>query len=105
MLADTRFVHHWTTQWPLTLWAFHRTNHLRGSNTIMGTTNTAATIMTADILELNAIGDAIFAEWFPNYRPGDPVPPMPPAHIMQEARELAFRHRMIAARRRGQRAA
>lgn len=40
---------------------FHRTNHLRGSNTSIGTTNNAATVATADILELNVIGDAIFA--------------------------------------------
>lgn len=71
----------------------------------MGTTNTAATITTADILELNAIGDAIFAEWFPNHRSGNPVPSMPPARIEYEARELAFRHRSIAARRRGLQAA
>lgn len=71
----------------------------------METTNTAATITTADILELNVIGDAIFAEWFPNHRPGEPAPPMPPARIEHEARQLAFRHRMIAACRRGQRAA
>lgn len=71
----------------------------------MGNTDNAATITTADVLELDAIGDAIFAEWFPNHRPGDPAPAMPPLHIMQEARELALRHRMVAARRRGQRAA
>ncbi len=65
----------------------------------MGNIDIAATITAADMLDLNAIGDAIFADWFPNHRPGDAVPAMPPLHIMQEARELAFRHRMVAARR------
>ncbi|RUN75253.1 hypothetical protein EJC47_17070 [Sphingomonas sp. TF3] len=69
----------------------------------MGDTESAVRITTADMLALNAIGDAIFAEWFPNYRPGDPVPAMPPLHIMHEARELALRHRTVATRRRGQR--
>ncbi|WP_295560186.1 hypothetical protein [uncultured Sphingomonas sp.] len=65
----------------------------------MENTDNAARITTADVLELNAIGNAIFADWFPNHRPGDPVPAMPPLHIMREARELALRHRMVAARR------
>lgn len=59
----------------------------------MGNTDNAARITTADVLELNAIGDAIFAEWFPNHRPGVPVPAMPPLHIVHVARELALRHR------------
>jgi hypothetical protein len=67
----------------------------------MQNANDDATITTADALELNAIGDAIFAEWFPNHRPGDPVAPLPPSRVMKEASELAFRHRMVAARRRG----
>jgi hypothetical protein len=62
----------------------------------MGNTENAATITAADVLALNAIGDAIFAEWFPNHRPGDPVPAMPPEGVMQEAREIACRHGMIA---------
>ena len=65
----------------------------------MGTTNIAETVTTADILELNTIGDAIFAEWFPNHRPGDPVPPMPPARIEHEARALALRHSLAWPRR------
>lgn len=65
----------------------------------MGNTESAAHITTADLRELNAIGDAIFADWYPNHRPGDRVPAMPPLFIMQEARELALRHRMVAARR------
>lgn len=65
----------------------------------MGTTGNAGTITAADILELNAIGDAIFAEWYPNHRPGDPVPQLPPEHVLQEAAELASRHRLAAAHR------
>lgn len=53
----------------------------------------AARITTADVLELNAIGDAIFSDWYPNHRLGEPVPTMPPLHIMLEAHELALRHR------------
>lgn len=71
----------------------------------MGNIDNGSHVTTADMLELNTIGDAIFAEWFPNHRPGDPVPAMPLLHVMHEARELALRHRMIAARRRGKRAA
>jgi hypothetical protein len=59
----------------------------------MGTINTAATITTADIRELNAIGDAIFAEWFPNHRPGDPIPSMPPQHLAFAANAVGLRHR------------
>ncbi len=66
----------------------------------MGKIDATATISTADILELNAIGDAIFAEWYPDYRDGDPIPDMPPPHIMEEAAELAEKHRRIAARER-----
>jgi hypothetical protein len=58
-------------------------------------------ITTADLLELKAIGDAIFDDWYPDHRPGDPVPVDPPAHILREAQELAWRHRMVVARRRG----
>lgn len=71
----------------------------------MRKTEGAARITTADVLELNAIGDAIFADWYPNHRPGDRVSAMPPLFIMQEARELALRHRMVAAHRREQRSA
>lgn len=71
----------------------------------MGNTDNAARITTADVLELNAIGDAIFAEWYPNHRPGDPVPATPPLPIIHEARELALRHRMVAGRRRRSRTA
>lgn len=67
--------------------------------------NNAATITTAGVLALDAIGDAIFSEWYPNHRPGDPVPAMPPLHVMQEARGLALRHRIVAARRAGRREA
>jgi hypothetical protein len=69
----------------------------------MGTNDSAATITTADALALNAIGDAIFAEWYPHHRPGDPIPTMPPAHIMEEGRELALRHRMVAVGKRKRR--
>ncbi|MHA6722849.1 hypothetical protein [Sphingomonas sp. RS2018] len=71
----------------------------------MGISEAASTFSTLEALELKALGEAIFADWYPNHRPGDPVPTMPPAHIMNEARELALRHRMIAARRRGELAA
>lgn len=71
----------------------------------MRLTINAATFTTADALELNAIGDAIFAEWFPNHRPGDPISAHLPLHIQRETDELTARHRMVAALRRGQRAA
>lgn len=71
----------------------------------MGNTKNAATIGKVDVLALNAIGDAIFDEWYPNHRTGDLVPVMPPLRVMQEASELALRHRMVAARRREQPAA
>lgn len=58
--------------------------------------DTAATFGAADILELNAIGDAIFSEWYPRHRPGDPVPVLLPHHIELEARSIAIRHRKIA---------
>ena len=61
--------------------------------------------MTADILNLNAIGDAIFAEWFPHHRPGDPIPAHLPLHVQREADELAARHRLAETRRRVPRAA
>ena len=64
-------------------------------------TNNNGTFTTADALELNTIGDAIFAEWYPHHRPGDPVPAHLPLHVQREADELALRHRMAAARRRG----
>ena len=67
----------------------------------MGTIDATATISTVDLLELRAIGEAIFAEWYPDYREGDPIPEMPPPHIMQEIAELAEKHRALAARRRG----
>jgi hypothetical protein len=54
----------------------------------MGMTDNASGMTTADFLELNAIGEAIFAEWCPNHRTGDPVPPNPPLHGMRKAREL-----------------
>ncbi|MDQ0838854.1 hypothetical protein QFZ54_002638 [Sphingomonas faeni] len=59
----------------------------------MGTTNTAATVTTADILELNAIGDVTFADWFPSHRPGDTVPPTPPQHVALVASAIGLRQR------------
>lgn len=71
----------------------------------MGNIDSAATFMTSEMLEFNAIGDAMFADWYPHHRSGDPMPVLPPGHIMEEARELALQHRMVAARKRGLRAA
>ena len=59
------------------------------------------TLTTADAMALNAIGSAIFAEWYPHHRPGDPVPPHPPCRVTAEARELGLRHRMTQAKQRG----
>ncbi|MGJ3626370.1 hypothetical protein AB5I41_04565 [Sphingomonas sp. MMS24-JH45] len=58
----------------------------------MMTTDNAATFTTADQLELCAIGDAIFAEWYPHHRPGDPMPAAIPLRLAREAQELAAKH-------------
>jgi len=42
--------------------------------------------------DAKAIGEAIFSEWYPNWRDGDPVPVDPPAAVVAEARELARQH-------------
>lgn len=52
-----------------------------------------------DARDLNRIGDAIFASWYPDHQPGDPTPTMPPAHVMREARALAARMRKPAGSR------
>ncbi len=71
----------------------------------MHTTHEARRAEAVAALELKTIGEAIFAEWFPNHLPGDPVPPDPPPHILREADELARKHRLIEVRRRNVRSA
>ena len=66
----------------------------------MQNTNGTGTFTTADAQELKAICEAIFAEWYPHHRPGDPIPPMPPIDLQREARELRLRHQLAEARRR-----
>lgn len=49
-------------------------------------------VSTQPVLDAKAIGEAIFEEWYPNWRDGEPVPVDPPAAILAEARELARQH-------------
>lgn len=44
------------------------------------------------VFDARTIGEAIFSEWYPNWRDGDVVPVDPPAAVVAEARELARRH-------------
>jgi hypothetical protein len=65
------------------------------------TTTLNASFTAADLLGLKAMGEAIFTEWYPHWRDGDPVPALPPLNLANEARKLALQHRMVAARQRG----
>ncbi|GGA62475.1 hypothetical protein [Sphingomonas psychrolutea] len=64
------------------------------------TTPISGPMKLADIVELSVIGDAMFHEWYPLWRTGDPIPARLPLHVQLEAHDLGMRHKHAAARNR-----